>query len=328
MLKLLSSKNPLIVLLYPLISFTFIFFYAKSLNPNLVGQNTPFLYQALLQLIGGKSFSLYYILFAGIFLSADAFLFNIIIRKLKMVNSFQNLHGLIFLLLASTVFSFVDVLQVSLALLLFLLSLFYIFGSLRNDFAVFHFFNAGLALSAASLFWFQIIYFVPMLLFGQIIFRNINLRETLSTFIGLLLPYLFLFSIWFFIQSNFDILFSINQIIMHKEDCCTFNLNFLIFLATFLIILLIALLNILKTYYSAEADKKDYFLFWTLLFIHALVLFFFLKENDTSFTIVVMLAASVCAGIFFDTQKKSRIKEIIFDLLLLAIIFVQFNFFG
>jgi len=322
MLKLFKSKNPVIIIFYPIIAFTFLYFY--SVSPDI--KSNPFIYNKLLSFIEGPYFKSLYIILSVLFLSVNSFFFNRLIRNLKIVKSFQNLHGFIFLLLTGFCLRFFDVLQVSISLFFFLITIALIISSLREINAVFVFFNAGFSLSAASFFWFQIIYFYPVIIIGLFVFRKLNFREILTSLIGLFIPYFFFFSIYFFIHSDFDIIYDTFQLIIHKTSFFNIELNLIIPGITLIIILLISTFHILRKYRSTESDLQDYYIFYFLLFLLSLTYLIFLYKTDLSFIIILMMTSAVPLGVYFAENNRPLVREIIFDIFLLAVIISQINF--
>ena len=327
MLKLFKSKNPLVVIIYPIIAFAFLYFNPETCDVYSSTHHKPFIYKQLLHLIEGTYGHVLYIILSVIFLTAVAFFFNRLIRNLKIVKSFQNLHGFIFLLLTGFCIRFLDILQISISVFFFLITIALIIKSLRKDFALFDFFNAGLALSAASFFRFQIIWFYPIIIIGLLVFRKLNFREILTSLIGLFLPYFFFFSIYFFVHSDFDIIYNTYQLIVTENTRFPLNLNLSVFGLLLIAILLISVFHILRKYKSTESDIQDYYIFWFLLFLLASAYLVFLHKNDYSFIIIMMMSAAVPLGVYFSETKRPLAKEIIFDLFLLAVILSQFEFF-
>ena len=323
MLKFFKSKNPVIVIFYPIIAFIFLYINAKTINISILTENKPFLYIQFLHLIIGKNFTGLYIFFSILFISVDGFFFNQLIRNLKIVKSFQHLHGFIFLLLIGFCVRFLDILQISVSLFFFLITITLIIKSLRKDFAVFDFFNAGFALSVGSFFWFQIIYFYPVIIIGLLVFRKLNFREILTSLIGVFIPYFFFFSIFFFIHSNFDVIYDTYQLITIKNTPFRFDLNIIIPGIILIIILLISVFHILKKYRLTESDLQDYYIFYFILFLLGLTYLIFLYKNSFSFIIILMMTSAVPLGVYFTENKRPLVREIIFDIFLLALIFSQ-----
>jgi len=327
MLKLFKSKNPLVVIIYPIIAFVFLYFNPETYGVYSSTPYKPLVYKQLMCLIDGAYGNTIYIILSVIFLTVVAFFFNHLIRNLKILKSFQNLHGFIFLLLTGFCIRFIDILQISISILFFLITITLIIKSLRKDFAHFDFFNAGLALSAASLFRFQIIWFYPIIIIGILVFRKLNFREILTSLIGLFIPYFFFFSIYFFVHSDFNIIYDTYQLIITENTHFPINLNLSIFGFFLIAILLISVFHVLRKYKSTESDIQDYYIFWFLLFLLASVYLVFFYKNDYSFIIIMMMSAAVPLGVYFSETKRPLAKEIIFDLFLLAVILSQFDFF-
>ncbi len=323
MLKLFKSKNPLIVILYPIIAFVFIYFNKNAYIFKPVVSDKPFFYKHFLNLIYNNQNNILYIVLSVIFLTAIAFFFNRLIRNLRIIKSYQNLHGFIFLFLIGFCFQFLDILQISFSVFFFLISITLIIKSLRKDSAIFDFFNAGFALSVASFFWFQIIWFYPIIIIGMLIFRKLNFREILTSLIGLFIPYFFFFSVYFFIYSDFGIIYDIFRLIINKNVIFKLDLNITISALLLIVILLISVFHILRKYKSTESDVQDYYIFYFLLFLLALTYLIFLNKNDISFIVIMMVSAAVPLGIFFSDNAHPLIKEIIFDIFLSAVIFSQ-----
>ncbi len=327
MLKLFSSKNPLIVVLYPIIAFILIYINSDNFNYISLIHNKPYLYLKLISLFNGNYFNAIYISLSVTLLSINSIFFNRLIQKLKIVKSFQNLYGLIFLLLFGFYIKFIDILQLSLSLLFFIITIFLLVQSLRKGLAVFDFFTGGLFLSVASFFWFQILYFYPIIIIGLLIFRTLNFREITTSLIGIFIPYLFFFSIYFFIFFDFGIIFDTHTLIFHKNSGLHINLNSLIPSIILIIITLISTVYIANNYRRTESDIQDYYIFFFLLFLLSLVYLIFLYKNDLNFIIITLMTTTIPLGIFFAGKSNPIFKEVLFDLLLLAVIISQTSFF-
>jgi len=328
MLKLFSSKNPLIIVLYPIIAFVLIYINSDNFNYISLIHNKPYLYLKFIALFNGKYFNSIYIFLSVTILSINSIFFNRLIQKLKIVRSFQNLHGFIFLFLFGFCIKFTDILQLSLSLFFFISTIFLLVRTLRKGLAVFDFFTAGLFLSVASFFWFQVLYFYPIIIIGLLIFRTLNFRETITSLIGIFIPYLFFFSIYFFIFSDFGIIFDIHRLIFHKNVFLHMNLDFVIPSIILIIITLISTVYIANNYRRTESDIQDYYIFFFFLFLLSLVYLIFLCKNDLNFIIITLMTATIPIGVFFAGKSNSIFKEVLFDILLLAVIISQSSFFS
>jgi len=326
MLKIFNGKNPLIGILYPIIAFLFLYFYP---NISLIKQNIPnypFIYVKFINLFG-IYFTYFYIGFGTLFLSGSAIFFNFVLRKTKLIQLYNNIGGLMFLLLFGTFSKYFDILQISIATSFFLLSLWYIIGSLRKTYAVFDFFNAGFALALASFFWLPAIWFFMIIIFGLLIFRNFNIREFLTSVIGFLLPWFFLFSIWFFIHTNFKITIETYNLLFFKTFPLALSTKFKIISVSLIIILFFVAFQTLRNYRSKESDIQNYYIFFILIALTSGLLTFFFRNFDFSFIIIVLLSFSIPLSIWLSENSNRITAEIFFDVFLLIVIFSQIQLF-
>jgi hypothetical protein len=90
--------------------------------------------------------------------------------------------------------------QLSPALLassLIILALYRVINTYKSEGLSYNFLDAGFLIALASLLYFQVILFSPLLLVGLILLRPFNWREWVYVLIGLGLPFLFLVSVYF-----------------------------------------------------------------------------------------------------------------------------------
>ncbi|NPA68608.1 MAG: hypothetical protein GXO50_08370, partial [Chlorobi bacterium] len=121
MLKLFKSTNPLIAILYPLTAAVFVIFLPGTTSEQSEINGYPFLYKLLIKLISGNFFSFTYGFLSILFFTADGIFYNYIIRKLRIVKSYRNLHGFIFMFLTGSILRFTSPLQTLAAIFFFLL---------------------------------------------------------------------------------------------------------------------------------------------------------------------------------------------------------------
>jgi len=324
MLRVFNNKNPLIVIFFPIITFGFLYFYPDLTSLKDV-TNKPLIYRELIASFG-KNFSVFYIIFSVLFLSVNSIFFNRIIRNLQIVKSFGNIHGFIFLFLFGIIIRYIDILQISIAVFFFLVTLRFLTGSLRKQNAIFAFFNAGLALSAASFFEIHFLYLYPVIIYGLFIFRTVNFREFFTSLLGVALPGFFYFSIYFFVNSNFEIIDESYNILFAGKTQLNINLNLLISISVFIVLLLISSFYIITKYRTSETDLQVYYKFFFLIFITTIAGQIFLYKYDLSFIAVIILTSSVPLGVFFANKQNTRFSEILFDIFLLCVIFSQTGF--
>ncbi|NOZ35545.1 MAG: hypothetical protein GXO80_09645 [Chlorobi bacterium] len=106
------------------------------------------------------------------------------------------------------------------------------------------------------------------------------------------------------------------------------NLDFVIPSIILIIITLISTVYIANNYRRTESDIQDYYIFFFFLFLLSLVYLIFLCKNDLNFIIITLMTATIPIGVFFAGKSNSIFKEVLFDILLLAVIISQSSFFS
>ena len=142
-------------------------------------------------------------------------------------------------------------------------------GMFENRYSVWNSFDIGFYLSLGSLFFFEMIYYVPIFWLGYFLFQQFNIKTLIASFMGCLTPYALVAGI-FFLTDNLDtLIFSIVQ---------NFDVSFLGMtfytpwnIASFALIIIIALISFVHFIVQYNNDKIK--TRGTLLFVYLLLVF-------------------------------------------------------
>jgi hypothetical protein len=234
------------------------------------------------------------------------------------------LHGFIFLFLNGIVLPFlVDVPSVLISATLFMIMLKLLFGIFRKQDTLFQIFNIGVLLAISSFFWYFANYFFPFVFIGILILRTVDIREWIAATVGLILPYYLLISVYFFVNSDFDIVIDIVDIINFKEKTPTLYYSDIMVGLFIALLFSISTIKIALNYSIMEADTQDFFRLFFILFLFSIAVFFIypgMRFSALSFTVVP--AVIPIAYLLVETKKK-YLKEIFTDLLILLVLFIQ-----
>ncbi len=327
MLNFFRSKNPLIFIFYPLIAFVFIFFLPNISDFKTINSDTPLLLKLLINLISGKYFNTLFIFLSVFMFVLTGVAYNSLVQSLKVVKSFQNMHGLLLLLFSGIIIRYINPLQGFMFLFFFIMTVNSVVSPYPKKTAIFSFFNAGLFLALSSFFLPDIIYFFPVIILGQLIFRTVNFREIATSLIGLAIPYFILISVWFFIFSNFDIIYDIHKQLSIKTVFFKSDINIIISGSIAFVIIIISVFNILAKYRNTESLIQDFYSFCFISGLISLVFFIFILSFDFNMLSVFLVFAIVPVGVFFSDDSRPVFKEIVFDIFLLSVILSQTGFF-
>ncbi len=183
-------------------------------------------------------------------------------------------------------------------------------------------FNASLLTGLASLVYFPTLYFLLVIWLGLYLFSIFKWREWLVSFIGITIPYIFLFVFYFW----FD------QLHAHLQDYHEFiviylGLNFSlsdeqsVFLSIFSIYLgFLVLLSIIKGILSMNEKtislrKLSSFFIYFLLFSQ--IVFFMRDTNNIVLKSLQILPLTIVLSLYFSNIKRTFISELLFSLLII-----------
>ncbi|MBE9468393.1 MAG: hypothetical protein IMY72_08765 [Bacteroidetes bacterium] len=184
------------------------------------------------------------------------------------------------------------------------------------------YFISGFLLSIGSLFYFNLIFFLPIIWISKIILRGFNLREWLVSIIGLITPYFFLFFYYFYFDK-IDLLIQIlSENIFFKNSIPTFNISYLILFSFFCILIIISSFYLLSTVNTKKIITRKYFkiLFW--LFVLSSTLFILVPSVSIESIIILAIPLSLLIANYFASIRSKWWGESLFTILILLITYV------
>jgi len=140
-------------------------------------------------------------LFSCFLLIGEAFFINHLCNKHNILSKKTYFPALLYVILMSCSNLFITLHPLLLANLFVLLSLDRIISSYHKDEAFAHVFDAGFYIGIASLFYFPAVILFPMVWVGLIVIRTFVWREWIISFLGLMLPYLFILTYYFWFDK-------------------------------------------------------------------------------------------------------------------------------
>lgn len=127
----------------------------------------------------------------------SAFILNRLLYKHNIVQKNTSMAGFIFMILMCYYPEFQIIHPVNIAVFFLLLTLNQLLQSYNREEPLDLIFSAGFLITIGSYFYFPFIFFYGLILISFIFFRSGNWREWVSSFLGLLTPYLFLATFYF-----------------------------------------------------------------------------------------------------------------------------------
>jgi len=326
LLSLFKGKSPVILLLITLVAFILWFNSFKGFAhlPAFVFDKSPMPFYAFLNnLLAERHF--WRIFIAFVILMAQAFMLVHINVKYYFIGERTYLPAIIFVILASSIAGLNRLNPVTFSTLLLLFAIDRILASFRKDGLAYNYFDAAFLISMSSLFYANSIFFMLIVWLGLLIYRSFRFREWIYTFIGLLLPYIFVVSYYYITQQDV-----VQKISLLSENIADIRIGFLprpAYLFFILLTLFLMLLSGRKVALSIvkmkiHARKTNWFLLGTFL----IILFIYFVLPSASFELIIPASVPLAYNFsyYFSHSRKKLFASIFFTLYLILVLAIQF----
>jgi len=195
-----------------------------------------------------------------------------------------------------------------------------VLNSYRKDTAFSQFFDAGLLVSMATLFYFPCIVFFPVIGISLLLFRPFNWREWIISFAGALVPYVFVLT-WYFWNDKLHSLFynkMVFPMVFHRPKL-DFSPSFYFLVSIGWIIVILSFGKLFSGLGGGAQKTKKAIVLMLWLFMHSILSLFLAPALTTVYFSLLAIPAAVICSNYFVKQKRELWGEILFLLLLLAI---------
>ena len=199
------------------------------------------------------------------------------------------------------------------------------FYSKKNN--LFAFFDSGILIGLASLFYFPFSIFLFVLWIAIILFQMLAWRNFLTSVIGFLVPWLFYYGIYYFIFGSVR---ELNQLIynllLSSQAFKDFNILHYVFTGISVLILFLSSIHFVRNMSHITVHKKRiYYLFlWT--FIILLIQYFVLPVHESMILPGMAIPLSFLFARYFSLIKSDWKGNLIFNLYFFSIVIAQYLF--
>ncbi len=260
-----------------------------------------------------------------ILIISEAFLINYIINNNEVLSKQSFVPALLYITYMCSCNDMLMLNPLLFANLFLLFSINKLLSSYRKDIAFSQAFDAGFLLSIATLFYFPCIIFIPLIGVGLVLFRPFIWREWIISIIGLLVPYCFVISYYFW--NDALLIFWKEKILTnfyHNIPVFNFSENLYATLIVFAVILFLSFGKLFSAITaSSQKTKKGTILLIWCFFLSLIELIFATTISIIYFSMLV-IPATVLSANYFLTTKKPWWGEVLFLILLIVIIINHF----
>ena len=278
-------------------------------------------YFLLLSLIGNSA--LFTKVVAFLMILGGALLFNFILTKYDLVPKNFLIPAMVYLVLMSYSPNLLHLHHASISGLMIVIMLYFIFQVYAEEQAFPQVFNSGLLIGVASLFYFPSVYFLFFIWITFIVFSLYKWREWLIVLIGFIVPYIFLFTYYFWFDKLEVALLAYEDYLLNLSFIdFSFSFSYLSYLIMGFVILFI-LYSLFRI--STEVGEKTINIrkhFWTVfwLFFIAILTYLISGNNFHSDQVFILIPVSVFISYTLSYSRRVIRTEIIFGLMVLLIV--------
>ena len=322
LLKFAKSNQPVIVILIPLIGLI-IWYNPLSLSQNIqsTSQTAMPLYSLLHSILQPHIF-VSKLVGLVLFLSISFYL-NHLNTKYIFIAERTYLPSIIYITIVCIHINFKNLYPAIPATLFLLISIDRLFDSYKEEKLTYNVFDSGMLIGIASLFYFNMIFFIVFFWAALIIVRQFYWREWIYILMGISIPYLLLFSFYYMTNRSFEDIFQAindNFLVHHKV-----LLNKIQYIAGgyILLLLLLASQYIIRIFPSKKILARKSFNLFLVAFLVSMAIYLFIPSASNEMIFITTIPVSFLISQYFIRPRKLRWLEIIFDLLIIVLILSQ-----
>ncbi|HEY5507814.1 MAG TPA: DUF6427 family protein [Paludibacter sp.] len=256
------------------------------------------------------------------FASLNAFLITQLNNKFTFIRTRTFLPIFIFLLLLGS-WNETHIANGShLALSLFILALFSIFGMYRNGRTVEQALMGSFLISLSSIIINPLIFLIPVCWIGFIILQSFSLRTFLASVFGAIIPWILYLSVVYYLHPTIQILDFAKQNVISGFDITTYALPNLIYASLLALIMIICLAGMFSSYSRDAIHTRSNLRFLVLILFAVTLLSIVFEQQSTSFLPFIALAFSFLAAHPFTLKQNNFFGILFFIFIALNIIFI------
>ena len=240
------------------------------------------------------------------------------------INQRTYLPALFFIIGSSVFISLQRVNPVLVATLFLMVAIDRMFGTYKNAKTSFQYFEAGLLIGLGSLFYANLIFYLPVLWIGLVILRPFIWREWLITIFGFLTPVALTIATHYLIQGEvINLLTNFRENLIDPHHFAGFDLSHLLFFSFLGLLTLVFSMHMIHAYSGKKIISRKYLKIMLWIFILTMVIYFFAPSASVELIFILFIPLSYLFTNFFVSIRSPWVGDILFVLFLASIVVVQ-----
>lgn len=298
-------------------------FLKPELFPFYVGEDQMLLYRPLAQLGNGSA------LVSNIIAILLVLVLAFIVLRLNTSYSFIRIRTFlpsnIFVIIISGLVSLHALHPVYFGALFLLLAINRIFGAYENEKVNSNAFDAGFLIGLGSLFYFNLVFFFPIVWIGFMVIRkNPEWRNFVLPLLGIFVPWLYAFSYYFFTDSLRELGHCIAQNVMTPVNLLEAPLAIKIYLGLLIFITLLGSFFLVSQMDEKKVSSRKYFQIFFGIFIIAMLILLFIPAASQEMLIIMAIPLTFLFSNYLIFMRRQFWGNLFVYLLIGLVIYMQF----
>ncbi len=256
-------------------------------------------------------------------------LLSFVILRLNTVFAFIRIRTFlpsnIFVLIISGLLAMHQMHPVYFGALFILLGTDRIFDAYESKKAYSNAFDAGFFIGVGSLFYFNLVFFFPLVWIGFVLIRKSpEWRNFILPVVGLMLPWLFGFSYYFFTDTVTELGNTIVQNFTTPNNSLRGNLNLQIYLGFLTLMTLLGIIFLLNQIDEKKISSRKYFQVFFLIFLISFAMLLFIPAVSQEILVIMAIPLTVLISNYLIFMRRRFWGNVFIYLFLGLIIYLQF----
>jgi hypothetical protein len=319
LLKLFKSNNPLVVFLLPVLALL-LWLPSLVINPDIHSQGLYYTLPAYNKLVGLFSSNLGLKVAALLLIVLQSFYIIRLNFRHIFIETKTYLPAVLFILLASVMHNYHHLHPALVANTFVLFALDIVFNQSHSKNLIRRYFESGLFIGLASMFYLPALVFIIIVWISFSSLNSLRWRYVAGSIMGLLVPWLFWVALHFIVHQNISPFKLFSQFWMFNAVPPNYGMFTLVGLGIIVALALIAFVNGLGMVSNRKISTRKYFMlfFWLIVLCLSPILFF--PQIGPDMLIFLVCGIAVHLAMFFKENRNKIFGELLFSLLILAIL--------
>jgi hypothetical protein len=199
-----------------------------------------------------------------------------------------------------------------------------VFSTINKKAISFRFIDAGILLSLGSIFYFNLLFLLPFLWLSQLTLRSNYRKELLFSIIGLLLPFVYIFSACFLFDKSVSVTLADMKSNLVSSKAIHHSWLFITGIGFYILAIVIASFFAIRRFATTKIQVRKLYQLLFYLFLNVLAIYIFIPSAGDELFFIISIPLSALLSIYFAECRNSIFNSMLFVLLMSLPVVINF----